>query len=241
MTPARVVLALLLAVTGGAAAPAAETISIEAADGFELAASFWPRSGSAPAILLLHQCDSDRGSLADLGEALSTAGFRVLLPDLRGRGESKGHGFDLDADASPEAWERARPRHAEDAEAAYQELLARGGPDSGVIGILGASCSGSEVLSLAAAHPELSRLGFLSARLSQTQTRDAMLLRDRQLLFVVAKGDRGANQPAAQLAYRRRDATTLFLHEGEAHGAALLEQHPELVARIAAWYREGVE
>ncbi len=60
-----------------------------AADGFELA---YDRAGSGPAVVLLHGWPGDRTDYRDLVPKL--AGCEVLVPDLRGFGESDKHPAD---------------------------------------------------------------------------------------------------------------------------------------------------
>jgi pimeloyl-ACP methyl ester carboxylesterase len=60
-----------------------------AVDGFELA---YDRTGSGPAVVLLHGWPGDRTDHRDLGPRLD--GCEVLAPDLRGFGESDKHAVD---------------------------------------------------------------------------------------------------------------------------------------------------
>lgn len=50
-----------------------------------------PRVPALGTIVLLHGVRSDRRSLVDMGSALADAGYRSVLIDLRGHGESSGH------------------------------------------------------------------------------------------------------------------------------------------------------
>jgi pimeloyl-ACP methyl ester carboxylesterase len=49
-----------------------------------------PRAAALGTIVLLHGVRSDRRSLVDMGNVLADAGYRSLLVDLRGHGESSG-------------------------------------------------------------------------------------------------------------------------------------------------------
>lgn len=49
-----------------------------------------PRATALGTIVLLHGVRSDRRSMVDMGNALSDAGYRSVLIDLRGHGESSG-------------------------------------------------------------------------------------------------------------------------------------------------------
>jgi alpha-beta hydrolase superfamily lysophospholipase len=69
----------------------AETVTIDTSDGLKLAASLYLPSrkyGRAPAVLIVHAPDGDRGQVAALGVELCKKGFAVLAVDLRGHGGS---------------------------------------------------------------------------------------------------------------------------------------------------------
>ena len=240
MTRTALFLLLALAIPSVLAAEAV-TVELTSGDGFLLTGTLWQGEASAPGILLLHQCDRDRSMYDDLGAKLSAAGFRVLAFDFRGFGESASEDFDLRTDAAPEDWQSAQAKFPEDVEAAYR-FLNEQGEGSGVVGALGASCGGREVLALAEAHRELGRLAFLSSRLSALEMRAAMQMFSPSMLFIASRGDVRANQPAATIGYRiGRTRGKIILYDGDAHGYALLEQHPELADSIVTWFRSGLE
>ncbi len=230
MRQTSLVLATVVLMTAGLAG-ASERVVVESDDGFELVATLWQNDEKAPGLLLLHQCDGDRSMFHGLGATLAAAGFRVLAPDLRGLGESKSADYDLETAGEEADWEQARERFGSDVEAAYRYL-------GEVVGVLGASCGGGEAIRLATAHPEITGVALLSARLSSVEERDAMKLPSQQLLLIAAKSDLGAARPAGTLGYRKRSASTLKLFEGSAHGSALLAEHPALEGDIVAWFEE---
>lgn len=67
-----------------------KTISIKAADNTVIKATYWaPKSSQrAPAALLVHDAGANREQLAQLAERLHKSGFAVLVPDLRGHGDT---------------------------------------------------------------------------------------------------------------------------------------------------------
>ena len=88
-----------------------ETVTITASDRTEIKADYWPAKGDerAPAALLIHEAGSDRKSMTELAERLSKSGFAVLVPDLRGHGESIARPEDAyakleDKEAKAKAW-----------------------------------------------------------------------------------------------------------------------------------------
>src|SRR5579862_7343577 len=68
-------------------------VTLKAADGTKLAASYYAGEKPGPGILLLHQCNQDRSSWNGLAERLANQGFHVLTFDYRGFGESAGARF----------------------------------------------------------------------------------------------------------------------------------------------------
>ena len=218
----------------------ARTVEITSTDGFRLVGTLRQNDRVDPGVLLLHQCNADRTMYDDLGDKLAAAGFRVLAIDFRGFGASIDDSFDLAKSPTEDDWQRARARFPEDVEAAYQYLVAQG--DGTVMSAVGASCGGGEQIALAAAHPQIKRLAFLSSGLSQIQIRDALKLRSPSLLLITAKGDMRAAQAAGTLAYRYgKTRTELILYDGDSHGAPLFAEHPDLADRIVAFLVEGLE
>src|SRR4029077_1480413 len=84
-----------LLLIAGAVVAAAEPVTgapvtLKAADGTKLAATYYAGDQPGPGILLLHQCNKDRSSWNGLAESLAKEGFHVLTLDYRGYGESGG-------------------------------------------------------------------------------------------------------------------------------------------------------
>ena len=73
-----------------------EPIEYKASDKHGVHANFFaPRKkGRAPAVLLVHDAGSNAKHLNDVAEALQRKGFAVLVPDLRGHGESVSETYD---------------------------------------------------------------------------------------------------------------------------------------------------
>src|SRR5438874_960378 len=75
--------------TSGPSAAAAETVAIASPDGLKLAGSlFSATKANSPALLLLHQWESDRHSYDEFAKRMQAAGFAVLSIDGRGFGDS---------------------------------------------------------------------------------------------------------------------------------------------------------
>lgn len=113
--------------------PPARDLTLVAADGMMIAATFWPgRSADSPGIVLLHGVYDSRQRYAGNAGWLAQQGFAVLTVDLRGHGQSG---------AAPHAFGLTESR---DARAAFDWLKAeqRGAP----VGVIGISLGGAAAL-----------------------------------------------------------------------------------------------
>ncbi|MBB4198164.1 alpha-beta hydrolase superfamily lysophospholipase [Rhodoblastus sphagnicola] len=115
-----------------AVAPARD-LTLTAADGITLAATFWPgRRPGSPGIVLLHGVFADRTGYAAQAGWLARQGFAVLTVDLRGHGGSgaAAHSFGLS--------------ESRDARAAFDWLKAR--QANAPVGVIGISLGGAAAL-----------------------------------------------------------------------------------------------
>ncbi len=81
----------LFGAAGNSKAQTAQVVEIDARDGQRLVADFYPASrAGAPAVVLLHQLYTNRGSWATFVARLQAKGYAVLSPDLRGYGQTGG-------------------------------------------------------------------------------------------------------------------------------------------------------
>jgi dipeptidyl aminopeptidase/acylaminoacyl peptidase len=100
-----------------------------------------PRQGATKGtVLLLHGVRMDKQSLVPVGVALSDAGYRAVLVDLRGHGESSGRYLTY---GSVEARDLSR----------LLDGLSSGGPSPGCTGVYGFSYGAAVAIELAARDP----------------------------------------------------------------------------------------
>src|SRR5438445_10737734 len=85
---------LLVLACVGQEIPAPRVVSLTAADGITLKATFFSAAKPGPGVLLLHQCNRQRKVWDGLAAQLSASGVNVLTLDYRGFGESNGAPFD---------------------------------------------------------------------------------------------------------------------------------------------------
>jgi dienelactone hydrolase len=147
------------------AAPTAGTVNIRSADGVILVGTFLPAAQpNSPALLLLHQWQSDRHSYDDFAKRMQSKGFNVLAIDGRGFGESTKttDGKTVQAERTPEAVQAMLG----DVDAAMRFLAEQTNVDKTKIGIVGASYGSSLALIYAADHPNVAAVALLSPGLN---------------------------------------------------------------------------
>ncbi len=210
---------------------------ITSEDGFVLRGSYFSPGRSGPGVLLLHQCNR-RGALTGyegMAPMLAAEGFHVLMLDSRGFGRSRD--------------DRYRDYHAQmdlidakvgaDVEAAFRFLLSRSGVDRTSAAVVAASCGTWQSIPLAAAHPEIRALVFISG--SYLDLDDVVnvyeSLTDRPILAIYSEGDRYRTPESMRTAFAksRHPASKLIAYKGNLHGAPLLELDDDLERQIAEW------
>jgi dienelactone hydrolase len=120
-TAARVVgcLAVAAALLGGRVVtsaaekklPPAEDLELDTADGVKMAATFYPGTNGRETVpvVLLHMWKRDRTDYKDLAQALQARGHAVLVPDLRGHGDTPAAASSTKSEKSDPA--RLQPKH----------------------------------------------------------------------------------------------------------------------------------
>ncbi len=146
----------------------------------------------SPAVLLLHQWQSDRKSYDEFAKQLQKQGIGVFAIDGRGFGESvkTTDGKDISAERTDAVVESMK----KDVENAFLTLRDQNNVDTKRIGVVGASYGSSLALLLAAQNPEVKAVVLLSPGLNyfgNMPTEPAIQkLGDRALLMVAAEDDK---------------------------------------------------
>jgi len=180
----------------------AQTVTIDSADGVKLVGSVFAASkANSPAILMLHQWQSDRHSYDDLATKMQSKGFAVLSIDGRGFGEStkKSDGSTIAAgrtDADVKGM-------LDDVDAAFTFLTKQQNVDPKRVGIIGASYASSLAIIYAADHPNVGAVALLSPGLNyfgNIPTEPAVKsYGNRPLLFIAAEDDKESAEAVRQL------------------------------------------
>jgi dienelactone hydrolase len=127
-----------------------------------------------------------------------------------------------------------------DVERAWEFFISMPDVDGERIGVLGASCGGTQVLLLSTRHPEIRSAVFLSSSLPWIGEADIAGFeanRSVPLLAIAAEDDRGSADAARRLFASSTDpASRLVLYKGDAHGVPLFADDPHLAQLILGWF-----
>jgi dienelactone hydrolase len=212
-------------------------VDIVSADGLPLKGTYYAAVAAGPGVLLLHQCNRDRTGWDDLARGLSDAGLHVLTLDFRGFGESVDKSNRSFEAQGSDLW----PLFDDDVERTYEFLASMPGVDPERIGVLGASCGGSQALLLAGRHDGVKAVGFLSSDAPWIPETDIEAFEsnrtDVAFLGIAAEGDEAAAAMEQRLFGKSpHPASKLILYKGARHGIPLFEQDPHLTDVIVSWF-----
>lgn len=214
-------------------------IDLNASDGTHLKATFYAANANgkpAPAVMLLHMCNTDRKSWTPVAEQLAATGISALTIDNRGFGESGGP---RQQEASPEVQRQIAEKWPGDFDTAFAWLLSQPGVDKSRIGAGGGSCGVNNAVKLASRHPEIRSLVLLAG---PTDTAGVNFLRQNAWipLFTAAATDDQYMTDAPQLMRWYVDVTgnprsnSVGFKDGR-HGTEIFGPHPELPKQIVAF------
>ncbi|MFN2190156.1 MAG: alpha/beta fold hydrolase [Candidatus Promineifilaceae bacterium] len=208
-----------------------EEIVIEAADGLQLASSFFPGLASepTPGVILLHMNGRNRFDWEDYARQLSELGYGVLTTDFRGHGETGGK----------RDWVQAE----DDLQRIFDYFAGREEIDESRIGVVGASIGANMALVLGDIQSEIPGVVLLSPGLDYmgVTTEDRVIAYgDRPLLIVAADDDPAAAESSRDLAELALGDATLEIYDEAGHGTSMFGPHPELGTLISDWLHEHV-
>jgi dienelactone hydrolase len=202
-------------------------VTIESPDGVKLVGSFYSANKpNSPALLMLHQWESDRHSFDDLAATMQADGFNVLTVDGRGFGESttKANGSAVSAGKSQSDVDNMLG----DVGAAFDFLSKNPNVDPKRIGILGASYGSSLALLYAAGKPEVAAIAMLSPGLDyfgHMKTEPAFEKYGNRPAYMMAAEDDGESANAIRKLNPITSNVAKYeqtIHARGGHGTALL-------------------
>lgn len=227
-------LAAVLCAASLAGAATSTDLDVVGADGVKLRATYTSPGKKGPAMLLIHQCNSNRGSWTDLTDQLVEAGVHVLTMDLRGFGDSPGEPI-----SGREAFQQLMQKSPGDVDAALALLLSQKGVDGKRIGVGGASCGAMLTADLAARNPKIHTLMLLSGPPSESAV--AHIADDADLSVFVAAATEDSIVPG--IADRLRsaaegspnEASKAMIIDGTEHGVPMFSADPDLEPALVEW------
>jgi len=172
--------------------PAPQTIKFESADKTEIVGTFYEAaSANSPAVLMLHQWQSNRKSYDEFARRLQAKGFGVLAIDGRGFGESvkTTDGKTVGPDRGDETVKGMKT----DVANAFQFLAKQKNVDAARIGVVGASYGSSLAMIYGAENKEVKAVALLSPGLNyfgNLPIEQAVENYGRALLMVAAEDDK---------------------------------------------------
>jgi dienelactone hydrolase len=227
------------------ASPASGNVNIRSADGVVLVGSIYPSDKpNSPAVLLLHQWQSDRHSYDAFAKQLQAKGFNVLSIDGRGFGESTktedGKAVTAErADAAVKAM-------LGDVDAAFKYLSEQKNVDPKRIGIVGASYGSSLALLYAADHPNVAAVALLSPGLNyfgNMPTEPAIKrYADRPILLVAADDDKESADSVKKLkADGANDKYEVQIYPKGGHGTGLFGEKVGLENLLEGFFTKSLK
>lgn len=181
---------------------------------------------NSPAVLLLHQFQSDRHSYDDFARRLQAKGFGVLAIDGRGFGESTktSDGKSVAVSRSDDAVKGMRA----DVAAAFEFLAKQRNVDTARIAIVGASYGSSLAIIYGAENPKVKAVALLSPGLNyfgHMPTEPAVKsYGDRPLLLVAADDDKESADSVKKLkATGANNKYEVKIYEKGGHGTGLFK------------------
>jgi len=220
----------------------AEDLTLTTDKGFALKTSYYESNNANDrAVLLLHQCNYNRSMYNDIGKQLSEQGIHALSLDFRGFGESANDEFNVEKlQALPreerrKAWGKMSAHWPSDVQLAYNHLKGKLS-DKGIVGVVGASCGGSQAITLAENNP-INVIGFFSSgQRDENIARYKKILADKPTLIIASQGDTGTYESAQKLfKTTTNDSSKFIAYKGSDHGYPLLDRDEQLASYIVGW------
>ncbi len=220
----------------------ATELTLTTDEGFHLKASYYQsKKESERAVLLLHQCNYNRTMYNNIGKQLAEQGIHALSLDFRGFGESVNEEFNVEkVQALPreerrKAWGKMSAHWPSDVQLAFNHLTSKLS-GKGIIGVIGASCGGSQAITLAE-NNLIDAIGFFSSgQRDENIARYKKILAAKPTLIIASEEDTGTYESAQKLFKIATDENSKFIaYKGGAHGYPLLDKDNQLASYIVGW------
>lgn len=235
--------ALSVALISSAFFVSAGELTLKANDGFDLKADYFAsKTKSERAVLMLHQCNYNRSMYDKVGKKLAKHGLHALSLDFRGYGESINEEYNfaelqsLPQDERRKAWQKMAADWPKDVIVAYKFLRDKVG-EKGKVGVIGASCGGSQAITLSERFPVDAVSFFSSGQREQNIERYKKSMADKPSLIIASEQDGGTYTSAVSLfKAAKHDKSRFIAYKGSEHGYPLYKKDSSLAKTIASWF-----
>ena len=221
----------------------AEKITLTTPANFNLTADYFQgKNNGDKAVLMLHQCNSDRSMYKATGKQLAQRGIHALSLDFRGFGDSVSDDFnmanirELGREERRKKWRIISAHWPNDVKLAYDYLtnkLAK----NGKLAVIGASCGGAQAITLAE-NNDITAIGFFSsAQRDANINRYTKNLADKATLIIAAQED-GRTFTSAQKIFSaaKHPHSKMLSYKGSHHGFPLFNIDKTLNNTIVSWF-----
>ena len=208
-------------------------VTLKAPDGLTLKGNYYSPGKPGPGLVLLHQCNQDKGAWAGFAAKAAARGYHVIAMDYRGFGESEGP---RNADAA-EQQSTVVQKWPSDVDAAFTWLVSQPGVDKSRIGAAGASCGVNQAVLLSSRHPEVKSLALLSGDV--TPAARAHVQKSATLpIFAAASADDGdaVNTMKWILGWSRDPRNTFLQFKAAGHGTDMFAVEKGLEPQLLDWF-----
>ncbi len=221
----------------------AEPIELKGGDGFKLGADYYAADKPRAAVLMLHQCNADRSMYDALGKQLAKRGISALSLDFRLYGDSTKGAINIKTIRASEP-DRAKRRqlmapHRQqwpaDVLVAEQYLRQKVGSEV-KLGVVGASCGGTQALALAA-DTQVDALMFFSSGMNDKNQDNYRKLSTIPTFIIAAEEDTYTYNSAQNLfKLASHGQSRLVNYKGRGHGHPLFDVDLNLKDNMVSWF-----
>lgn len=212
-------------------------VDLQAADGTALKATYFSPGKPGPAVMLFHQCVSERSTWQTLARHLAERGIHVLTMDYRGFGESGGPRIDTLSQQEVLRWtNEVWPR---DIDIAFDFLLQQPGVDGANLGAGGASCGVNQSIQLARRHSAVKTLALLSGNTDE-QGRNYLQHAAWMPVLAAASHDDGSILPYMRwlLGFSSNPQNQMLEYQAAGHGTDMFAVEAGLEPALLEWFTQ---
>lgn len=197
-------------------------------DGQTIAYQMYAGKAGSPAIILIHQLRRTRTDWDSVAKWLQKTGYTVIVPDLRGHGQSTGN---LET-FTPEDYNKMTNDIA-----AMKSVLENQGANVKRLGIIGASIGANIAYNYAVQDPDVKTVVLLSPGLEYRGIIIDTTILGRPFLVVASQDDNYSAATAQE--FRMNTNANIKMYEDAGHGTNMFSQK-DLAPTILSWLQQNV-